>query len=326
MVQGFTLMRKTVITLLKFMITAIILGVIIHRFGWQSIKETLAAARVDYLLLAAVVFGISNLLGAVQWVILLRSRGLAVPFGLACKVYFIGTFFNNFVFGTVASDAVRVSYVKMASFKGRTTLAATFLDRFVGLWAMMGFALVGSLILLRRGMEEGKDLTTAYLALAGTLSILAGVTAFLVSSRLQRWACFILSKMPLPRREVLQDVIHSVRLQPQDTPVLLKVFSLALAIQFLRVAVHILCGAALGLLTALNYQYFFIFVPVLAILMVVPLPFGAVQSVGGSLFALAGFEVEAAFVMEFLAALVGVFVSGLGGIVFLLDRGRNRPT
>ena len=72
---------------------------------------------------AAVLVAFSNILGAFQWRILLHSRGVPLPFGLACRVYFIGTFFNNAVFGTAASDAVRVSYVKMASYSGRASLA-----------------------------------------------------------------------------------------------------------------------------------------------------------------------------------------------------------
>ena len=55
-------------------------------------------------------------------------------------------------------------------------------------------------------------------------------------------------------------------------------------------------------------------------MMVVPLPFGIRESVGGTLFAFAGFQVHAAIVMGFLATLVGSAASLVGGILFVMNK------
>jgi membrane protein DedA with SNARE-associated domain len=54
--------------------------------------------------------------------------------------------------------------------------------------------------------------------------------------------------------------------------------------------------------------------------MTIPLPFGIREAAGGALFALAGFPTNEAFVMGFLASLVGIAASFLGGIFFIEDK------
>ncbi len=88
----------------------------------------------------------------------------------------------------------------------------------------------------------------------------------------------------------------------------------------LRIIVHIFCAAALGVLTVENYHYFFIFVPIVAMLMTIPFPFGVKESIGGTLFALAGFVPSAAWVMEMLASIVGLTAALPGALFFVTHR------
>jgi hypothetical protein len=55
-------------------------------------------------------------------------------------------------------------------------------------------------------------------------------------------------------------------------------------------------------------------------MMIIPLPFGIRESAGGTLFALAGFQVQAAIVMGFLATIIGSAASLIGGILFVLNK------
>ena len=67
--------------------------------------------------------------------------------------------FNNFVFGGIIGDATRVASIHLEEKKGRAGLAATFLDRFVGLLAMCGFAVAGSaVLLLTKGAHQGEKI------------------------------------------------------------------------------------------------------------------------------------------------------------------------
>jgi len=76
------------------------------------------------------------------------------------------------------------------------------------------------------------------------------------------------------------------------------------------------------MLTLDNVQYFFVFVPMIAILMLIPLPFGVREVMAGGLFVMAGFQSDASVVMQFLVSLVGLVTSALSGILFLANHFR----
>lgn len=317
-------MKKTIVFLIKLLVTTLVLGFVIHKLGWRDIVESFRQARPGWLAAALILFLGSGALGVLQWVLLLRNRTIEVSFSKAFVLYFIGMFFNNFILGTAAGDAVRVTYIRLQNGKGKAGLAATFLDRFAGLWAMLGFAVAGSIILLRRGMVQGLPLTTAVISLFATFLFFLGILIFLMAPPLQKVFFSFLKWIPIPRKDVIETLVSQMLLETKDIKLMLQVAGLSSVIQLMRVGVHLLCGASLGLLTVHNFQYFFIFVPILAISMIAPLPFGVREALGGTLFALAGFKADSAIVMEFLATLVGVVASSLGAVFFLTSRMERR--
>ena len=314
-------LRKSLITLAKLLITILVIVLLIGKLGWEDILSTTLQARPLWLCVALVVFIISGWLGVIQWQILLKNRGIPLAFGRAFRLYFVGMFFNNFVMGGIVGDAVKVASIKSRDGKGLAGLAATFLDRFAGLWAMSGFAVAGSFVLLQRGTLTHGKVGTAVLALFVTFLLFAGILVFLLSKPLQRLFFRLSDAIVFLRKVKVKEIVSEMLIEAHDIHVLGKVALLSALIQFLRIGVHALVAASLGLLSVSNFQYFFIFVPVIAMLMTIPLPFGVREAAGGALFALAGFPVDAAFVMGFLATLVGLGASFLGGLFFVIDKG-----
>jgi glycosyltransferase 2 family protein len=312
--------RKILGFALKFTVTAAILVFIVWKLGWQQIVHTLIQARWDWLVLALGVFLVSGWLGVIQWMIILRNRGIKISFTRAFSLYFIGLFFNNFALGIVTGDAVKVAYLKMSSGTGKPGFAATFLDRFAGLWAMLAFAVFGSALLIKQKAIESRSMTLAIIALFVTFICFGGFLAVLISRNLQVVVFKAIDALPLPKKESLRKIVDETLIESHDRHIILPVALLSSIVQLMRIFVHIFCAASLGLLTTANFHYFFIFVPMLAMLMIVPLPFGIREGVGGTLFALAGFQVHAAIVMGFLATIVGIVGSLLGGILFLSEK------
>ncbi|MBD3316730.1 MAG: hypothetical protein GF344_13155 [Chitinivibrionales bacterium] len=320
--------KKVASALIKVLVTGAVVAFIIHRLGWSSIASTLAMAQPHWLMAALTLFLLSGVLGVVQWRLLLANKDVHLSFGRCLSLYFIGMFFNNFMLGTVTGDAVRVTYVRTSAGSVRGGIAATFLDRFAGLLAMACFAIVGSGVLLKRGLVDEGRVATAVIALVATFGLFFMTCAFIVSRRVQRFSFRIIDLLPIPCKNMVRDMLKSIALEVHNRHVVVPVGFLAVGIQAMRIGVHILCAASLGLLTAQNFQYFFVFVPILAILMLVPLPFGVKEGIGGSLFVLAGFSPDAPevpLVMEFLASLVGIVASLAGGVFFVLSRVRTAP-
>ena len=312
-------MKKIILPTVKLAATAVIIAFLIRKLGWDTIVTTVTGANPLWLAAGFTVFILSGWLGVVQWQLLLTSRGLDLSFPRAFKLYFVGMFFNNFIMGGIVGDAVKVASLRAQDGKGKAGFAATALDRFAGLWAMCGFAVAGSIILLARGMHTG-EITTAVIALFAAFALFAGIMLFLVYKPLQLFFFTIIDKLPFSRKLRIRAIMSVMLIEAQDYKLLASVSGLAILTQFLRIGVHILTAASLGLLTVENFQYFFIFVPIIAMFMVIPLPFGVREAFGGTLFSLAGFPREAAFIMGFLATLIGIAASSLGGIFFVTGK------
>jgi len=298
----------------------VIIILLVQRLGCDNILSTVSSAHLGWLLGAVVIFLLSTLIGVFQWQILLKNRGIPLLFWRSFRLYIIGMFFNNFLLGGIVGDALKVASIRSRDGKGKAGLAATFLDRFAGLWAMSGFAIAGSIILLHHGAITSGKIYTAIVALFATFLLFAGILAFLIFKPFQRLFFYLLDRLPLKKASNLREIISEMLIEAHDFHILLSVGLLSVFIQFLRIGVHIMVAQSLGLLTAQNFHYFFIFVPIIAMLMTLPLPFGVREAFGGTLFALAGFQQDASYVMGFLASLVGLAASCTGGLFYIIDR------
>jgi len=313
-------MKKSLSTAIKLLVTAGVIWYIIDKLGWNAVVSTLEHANVNWLVMTGFLFFVSNCVGAYQWMILLKNKGIVLSYGKSSRLYFIGMFFSNFIFGMAAADAVRITYLKLDKSSGKAGFAATFLDRFAGLIAMLAFAVAGSVLLLKQKALESGSLDIALIALLCTFGLLVGLFVLIVSSRFQKlfYALVAKSFLPATLKQGIVALTSEVILETHDRHVILPVALLSTVIQLLRIGGNITCAAALGLLTLANVQYFFIFVPMLAMLMIIPLPFGVREGIGGTLFMLAGFAVQSAFIMGFLTSIVGIIVSLPGGLFFIV--------
>ncbi len=315
-------MRKIIGIILKIGVTIGVIAFIICKLGWRHILLTCEQANPAWLVSALVLFFISGWLGVIQWQIILKNRGLSLTFSRVFSLYFIGMFFNNFALGIITGDAIKVAYIKVEEGSGKAGFAATFLDRFAGLWAMLGYAIFGSVLLIKQKSLESRSMTLAIVALFAAFFCFGGALLFLMSKKLQAIAFNIIDLIPVPikQKESLKKILNETLIEVHDVHILLPVGVLSTVVQFLRIGVHVLCAGSLGLLSAANIHYFFIFVPILAILMIAPLPFGIRESIGGTLFTFAGFQAGSAIVMGFLATLIGSVASLTGGILFLVNK------
>jgi glycosyltransferase 2 family protein len=80
-----------------------------------------------------------------RWRLLIRAQGgdAALPF--LVRSFLVGVFFNNFLPSTIGGDTVRVLDTARAGVGRAQAVAIIFVDRFVGLLALMLFAVLGVL-------------------------------------------------------------------------------------------------------------------------------------------------------------------------------------
>lgn len=298
----------------KLAVSLSLLIYVLHRIQPGNFLQSLADIDPRFMVAAAAIFLVSNVMGSSLWGMLLKSQGLRIPFYRVWSFYFVGLFFNNFLPANIGGDIVRIYDASKYCKDTSSVFIATLMDRVIGVLAISFLAVVASVYCLDH-FRIFLIYLTVVLGFCGTL--------FVVFSILDRRILALFEKpfklvkaFDLERKvEKLFDQLHSYR---GKMPLLFRVILIAIAIQIMRVYVHYLVARSLGI--SISPSYFFLFVPVLAVLTALPISInglGVREGAGVVLFGLAGVPGHDAFSIEFMTYLVSVVISLSGGVIFI---------
>ena len=303
--------------LLKIAVSLGLIALLLYRISPGRLLEHLENIDPVWIAAAVTIFLASSLLGAMQWYFLLSAGGVRMSFGRTISLYFTGLFFNNMLPTNVGGDAYKIYDVVRTGYDPHKVFAITLLDRVIGITGLCFLALVASLVLFLSGGSA--DLGLYALIFAG---FIIPVFALTLSRRISTPVRKMLSRISLwgigERLELVFSHLGSFR----SFPTLLgRVIALTLTIQILRVSTHLAVAMALGIRPdAGGMLHFFVFIPLLGLIMMLPISInglGLREGAGILLFTRIGFLEEEAFLMEFLTYVVMVGVSLIGGALFL---------
>jgi hypothetical protein len=120
----------------------------------------------------------------------------------------------------------------------------------------------------------------------------------------------------------IYDIYRNINSFKQNKKILITVTLISTLIQSIRVFVHYFAAMSLGLHG--EVKYFFLFIPIIALLASLPISIGGIgvrESSGLALFSrVTAFQPELIVLMEFLAYLIGLFAALPGGIIFIVRK------
>lgn len=306
--------RTALLLAAKMVVSVALLWFLFHRLQWANIGPTLGHADPRWVAAAAGLLILSNLLASYQWSRLLGAVDIGLPFWKVAAYYHVGLFFNNFLPANVGGDFARTLDASRSGASRATALSTVVLDRLIGTVALGGIAVFTTLPAI-----DHFHLAAAY----------AGVLAFFAVAVLMLRA--VLEPRVLAAVERLFSRIGLARLSPAlaemaqrlvafrgRRALLVELFGVATVVQVMRIGVHVLFAQALGL--HVDTAFFFLFVPLLAVLVSLPISLNGIgvrEGAGMFLFGLVGLDQPSAFALQFGTYLVAVGVSTLGGLVFL---------
>lgn len=313
--------RSGTLLALKVALSLGLMAFLFTRIPLDTLGATLRHADRRLLVAAVLLLFGSNLLASYQWERLLAAVEIRIPFWKVVSYYHVGLFFNNFLPAGIGMDVARVLDASRYGQTRATAVSTVIMDRLIGTVALAGLALVTTLPAIDRF-----HLTIIYLALVG----------FFAASVLCLWLAFHPGLLPTLEKLLarvglsgLEPHLADLALRFQHfrgkRPLLAGLLLVAVVVQVARVAVHVLVARALGIGTPLTY--FFLFVPLLAVIVSLPISLNGIgvrEGAGIVLFALVGVDRTRAFSLQFTTYLVGVAVSLLGGLIFLLRIPRRR--
>ncbi|MBN1164672.1 MAG: flippase-like domain-containing protein [Candidatus Krumholzibacteriota bacterium] len=316
--------KKTLLQLLKLLVSLGLIAYLLIRIQPSRLLTYLENIDIAWCCAALGIFLLSSLLGAVQWFALLRAGGVSLTLPKTLQLYFVGLFFNNFLPSNVGGDTVKILDVVRDGNDPHRVFAITLLDRIFGLIGLCVLALVAFVIILPAGKTENLGV---YMAIFTGCVLPVMVLVF--SRRLSRAVKSVFSRIKIwglgNRLEQVLGHLGSLR---HLRSLMIKVALLTLMIQFLRVATHVLVGRALKIeITSWTLVHFYVFVPLLGLIMILPISInglGIREGTGILLFTRLGMREEEAMLMEFITYVVMVVVSLTGGFIFLFRQLRGR--
>ena len=287
-----------------------------------ELRQTFAQTTPSLFAAAVFLFVVSNTLGSAQWYLLLRAQKLAVSFRQALVFYFVGVFFNNVLLGNIGGDAMRIYDIRRLPGQGSSGIAATVMDRFIGLFSTCTLALLAYPLIATRLSEEGRQFAWVVSVL---IPVWAGLVAILAMGLSQRIGTFLeklaFRFLPAPIADLLARLRRSIGVYRYQLRLLLTAWILSLGVQFCRILVYWAAGRALGLEAGLIY--FICFQPVAAILAALPISIGGLGVREGTLvglFGSVGVPRDLSLAMSLLGYVAGILASLLGGIAFVIRR------
>lgn len=130
---------------LRLAVSAALVAWILHRTPFQEVGAAFRSADLRFVLLALVLQLLDTLVSVRRWRLLIRARGGEAPFAGLARAYFVGIFFNNLLPSTIGGDTVRVVHTARSGVGRARALGIIFADRFLGLLALLLFAIAGAL-------------------------------------------------------------------------------------------------------------------------------------------------------------------------------------
>ncbi len=302
---------------LRFLISGGLLAGLIWLADPLAVWDAWKHADAGWLLVAFLVQLVGVAISAAKWGVLLRARGHQQPYRWLLSAYLVGQFANNFLPTTVGGDALRAVQLGRRIGSLSQSSASVFLERLTGFLALSLIANLALLLSLTglTGTSLVTDVKTSLLTIGFTaLAIGAAVVSFTAP-----WLQQIIGPyLPAALRQRVGRVAQALADYFPQGHSLVLVLVMSLLFQSIWIAMHVVCGRALGIEAPL--LLYALMVPLSDILGLLPIflnNVGAREIIFTFYLTQVGVSLAAALALAFMAFTIRLLASTPGGLVLL---------
>ncbi len=130
--------KKVLILILKLAVSSFSFYLISRKADMAQVIHILKSIGLFTFLSASSLYILSQVFSTMRWQLLLPDK---YPLKRLFSLYMIGAFFSSFLPGVVGGDAVRAYYLNKDARKISVTLAAVFMDRYLGFVTLMAIGI-----------------------------------------------------------------------------------------------------------------------------------------------------------------------------------------
>ncbi|MBU0503276.1 MAG: lysylphosphatidylglycerol synthase transmembrane domain-containing protein [Candidatus Omnitrophota bacterium] len=315
------IIKKILTIIFRVGISILLLYFIFRQVDEKSLLEIVSRADVPLLLLAAGIFFLNYFLCFFRWEMILKTLEVNLPWKKLLVPFTGGIFFNLFLPSTIGGDFVRSVDLAVHTKKTKEVVASVFLDRLSGYIGLVVITLIA--LLCGWGVIRDKSVLSAIALITGILGLILLVlfNNFIFSN--------VNKMLDSPRagriRESLKDLHEEIYYFKGNKRVIVYNLLISIVIQAISPLTFYVISRALGL--NVNILYFFIFLPVIGAITLLPISIGGLgvrEMTIVFFFAKVGVSKDIAFAMSLLNSLFMVVFAGIGGLIYVLTIRRRR--
>lgn len=308
---------------LRIGVSIILLIFLFKQVDKKTLLEVIKNAKPDLLLLAFIIYFSSYVLCLFRWEMLLKAAKIHLPLKRVIISIAGGHFFNLFLPSTIGGDVMRSIDLATHTRMPREVVATVLLDRLSG---YVGLVIL-TLLALLFGWRLIQD--------TSVLFSVAIITAILIVLLLILFNRFIYTKinklLHSPRagkiREAIKNLHQEMHIFRHHKEIIVKNLILSLVIQAVSPITFYVIALSLGI--KIGIVYFFIFLPIIGAITLLPISIGGLGLRDATtifFFAKAGITKDLAFAMSLMSFFFILVYAGIGGFIYVLTvRHRRIP-
>jgi len=310
---------KRFFNILRIVVGVLLVVYLFSRIDLGNVVAHITKANVGYLLLACMPYAVFILISAWRWKILLDYKEMGLSFPAVLKIYFIHLFFNNILPSNVGGDVARVAFT-MKEKKRADALATVLVDRVLGFFGLFvfGFFSVLMLYLTVHKIEFLSFLIVGFVSLIVIITVMFSSTI----NRLVTPGLLKIRIMHLGERlaRLYDTFTHFGKARtPMAACVVISFFVQAL----LAIAPYVILQALPVKYHEISYLSFFIYLPIINVLSMIPVSVGGIGVRENSyvfLFQRVGLPPDVAVSVSILSFMITFIFSLPGGLFYFLHR------
>jgi uncharacterized protein (TIRG00374 family) len=263
-----------------------------------------------YFLTALLLFLSGSLVRAYRWGSLVWALGVPVTYWRLVDLYFVGAFFSLFLPTGVGGDAVKMYELSRADHRAAPAISSVLMDRFLGLFVLFALALLALIF-----GHELVALQVRILIAVIFVGCLIGAALLLQRTWLETVGQRLRLHRLLSRIKILKELYESIYLY--GSAVMLRALAASLVWNLVLILGYYLLGLAVGI--DLSLWYYFLFVPIISALLLIPSLGGLGIREGGTvlLFTQAGISEPHALALALAYDIILLITGFIGAMLYL---------
>jgi uncharacterized protein (TIRG00374 family) len=162
-------MKKNLGVILKILVSLSLIAILVYTIDLQKVLHYFQTFNLAYLPLIILFIILNYIISSVRWKSLLihqNSQGVSVWY--LTSLYFIGSFFNNFMPTSIGGDVFKVYTLGKKLNNVSDAFSATFMERFTGLISLVFIAIFGLIgVVLTGSVDESSIFKYLVLSIFG---------------------------------------------------------------------------------------------------------------------------------------------------------------